>query len=286
MLGQSGGCLNILECGVWKITHFRITAKGDCLFLILLFCGLPQAVLSTSQGASLDAQGPLRIDAYSATRNQRNQPRITYPKQARQLHINGKVEIELGVSAKGGVISERVISGPPELRQAAIDAFKKVKYNPFLRDGKPSVALVRAIIAYESDNRTAFELNSEPLEVGDDSTGRLTDYVEILSDTQGVDFGRYLRRILWDLRTNWYQVAPAEMGVKKGAVSIEFFITRYGKIGGMKLMAESGSVPFDRAVWAAIMASDPLPPLPQAFGGASLTLRLRFLYDRNKAGLK
>jgi TonB family protein len=264
--------------------HIRSTAKTDFLFaLIALFSGLLQAVSSPSQTASPDAQEPLRIDAYTGTKNQRDKPRATYPKQARPLHIDGKVELELTVSPKGGVLSERVISGPPALRQAAIDAFRKVKYNPFLRDGKPTIALVQAIIAYESDKRAAFELNSEPLGAEDVSTaamdGRHADYAEILSDTQGVDFGRYLQRVLRDVRANWYQMIPEAMEMKKGTVSIEFSVTKYGKIGGMKLAAESGTVPLDRAAWAAIAASDPFPPLPDAFGGADLILRFRFYYN-------
>ena len=58
---------------------------------------------------------------------------------------------------------------------------------------------MQAIIVYESDKRAAFELNSEPLGAKDVSTtatdGRHADYAEILSDTQGVDFGRYLQRV-------------------------------------------------------------------------------------------
>jgi hypothetical protein len=71
---------------------------------------------------------------------------------------------------------------------------------------------VQAIIVYESDKRAAFELNSEPLGAKDVSTtamdGRHADYAEILSDTQGVDFGRYLQRVLRDVRANWYQMIP------------------------------------------------------------------------------
>ncbi|MGB8990287.1 MAG: cell envelope integrity protein TolA [Candidatus Sulfotelmatobacter sp.] len=145
-------------------------------------------------------------------------------------------------------------------------------------------------MAYESDIRAAFELNSEPLEAEDVSTagsaGGHADYAEILSDTQGVDFGRYLQQVSRDVRANWYQMITEGMEMKKGTVSIEFSVTKYGKIEGMRLAAESGTVPLDRAAWAAIVASDPFPPLPDAFGGANLVLRLRFLYNPNKTDLK
>jgi hypothetical protein len=63
--------------------HIRSTAKTDFLFaLIVLFSGLLQAVSSPSQTASPDAQEPLKIDAYTGTKNQRNKPRAAYAKYA------------------------------------------------------------------------------------------------------------------------------------------------------------------------------------------------------------
>ena len=71
--------------------------------------------------------------------------------------------------------------------------------------------------------------------------------LEILSDTQGVDFGPYLQRILQDVRENWYHLIPESAEMKKGKLAIEFAITKDGKVADMRLVATSGDVALDRA---------------------------------------
>jgi TonB family protein len=123
--------------------------------------------------------------------------------------------------------------------------------------------------------------------LGTGARGRQYGALDILSDTQGVDFGPYLQRILHDVKENWYRAIPesALMG-KKGKLAIEFAITRNGQVAGMKLIATSGDDPLDRAAWAGITASNPFPPLPGEFTGPYLALRFRFYYNPDKADLQ
>jgi TonB family protein len=109
---------------------------------------------------------------------------------------------------------------------------------------------------------------------------------EILSDTQGVDFGPYLARILEDVRQNWYLLIPQSAEMKKGKLAIEFAITKEGKLADMRLMATSGDVALDRAAWGGITNSNPFPPLPTDFTGPYLALRFRFYYNPDKADLE
>jgi TonB family protein len=118
--------------------------------------------------------------------------------------------------------------------------------------------------------------------LGTGAHGRQVGNLEILSDTQGVDFGPYLQRILRDVRVNWYNAIPESAQMKHGNLIIEFAITKDGKVAGMKLVATSGDIPLDRAAWAGITASDPFPPLPSEFGGPFLALRFRFYYNPTK----
>src|SRR5579862_1412954 len=100
--------------------------------------------------------------------------------------------------------------------------------------------------------------------------------LEILSDTQGVDFGPYLDRVLQAVRMNWYAIIPEEARpplMKKGKVAIEFVILKDGKIAGMNLRAGSGDTALDRAAWGGITASVPFAPLPGEFHGPYLALR-------------
>jgi len=106
--------------------------------------------------------------------------------------------------------------------------------------------------------------------------------LDVLSDTQGVDFGPYLSRIVAVVRMNWYNLIPEEARppmLKKGKVAIEFAILPDGKVAGMRLMGPSGDVALDRAAWGGITASNPFSPLPSEFHGPYLALRFSFYYN-------
>ena len=113
--------------------------------------------------------------------------------------------------------------------------------------------------------------------------------LEVLSDTQGVDFGPYLQRVVFIVKRNWYNVIPeAAMPpiLKRGRVSIEFAILKDGKIGGMRLVSQSGDISLDRAAWSGITASNPFPPLPTQFTGPYLALRFHFFYNPDKRDMQ
>jgi TonB family protein len=102
--------------------------------------------------------------------------------------------------------------------------------------------------------------------------------LEILSDTQGVDFGPYLTDVLNRVRTNWYARIPSGAAAKIGNLAVKFAIQKDGKITDLKQVASSGDAALDDAASTAIIASSPLPSLPAQFTGQALDLRIRF-YD-------
>ncbi len=121
------------------------------------------------------------------------------------------------------------------------------------------------------------------------SNARVQGNLEVLTDTQGVDFGPYLSRVLDAVRRNWYNLIPEEARpplLKKGKVSIEFVITKDGKVAGMNLRGPSGDVALDRAAWGGITASAPFAPLPTEFHGPYLGLRFHFYYNPGKGDLE
>jgi TonB family protein len=122
--------------------------------------------------------------------------------------------------------------------------------------------------------------------LGTGAHGRQLGALDILSDTQGVDFGPYLQRIVQDVRENWYHLIPESAEMKKGKLAIEFAITKDGKVADMRLIATSGDVALDRPAWGSITASNPFPPLPSEFNGPYLALRFRFYYNPDKADLQ
>jgi TonB family protein len=111
---------------------------------------------------------------------------------------------------------------------------------------------------------------------------RQSGAVDILSDTQGVDFGPYSKNVVQSVRENWYHLIPESAERKKGKLVIEFAITKHGQINNMSLVASSGDVALDRPAWGSITASNPFPALPEEFTGPYIKLRFRFFYNPDK----
>lgn len=117
-----------------------------------------------------------------------------------------------------------------------------------------------------------------PLHPGAGSGG-----VQVLSDTQGVDFSSWLLRWHRETERTWDPLIPAEVNppiYKKGAVVIRFKVLPNGRImdGSMALEGRSGDSSLDRAAWGALVGSN-YPPLPHEFHGPYLELRAIFLYN-------
>jgi TonB family protein len=101
--------------------------------------------------------------------------------------------------------------------------------------------------------------------------------------------GRASSRVLQAVRMNWYNLIPEEARpplLKKGKVSIEFAITKEGKVVGMTLRGPSGDVALDRAAWGGITASNPFAPLPPEFHGPYIALRFHFYYNPAKGEIE
>ena len=107
--------------------------------------------------------------------------------------------------------------------------------------------------------------------------------VEVLSDTQGVDFSGWLQRWHYETERTWDPLIPDEVNppiLKKGQVLIRFKVLPTGRImdGSMMLEGRSGDTALDRAAWGALQGSN-YPPLPKEFHGPYLELRALFMYN-------
>jgi TonB family protein len=105
---------------------------------------------------------------------------------------------------------------------------------------------------------------------------------EILTPTEGVDFSDYMQRMLENVRRNWYAVMPqsALLG-DRGRVLLRFKIMSNGSVPNDDPAREmgSGKEPLDRAAVSAIRSSNPFEPLPPAFHGPFIEIRIMFLYN-------
>jgi len=60
-----------------------------------------------------------------------------YPLEAKQNHVQGDVLLRAVIGKDGRVDDLKVVSGPPELTEAAFGAVQQWRYRPFLLNGKP-----------------------------------------------------------------------------------------------------------------------------------------------------
>jgi TonB family protein len=82
-------------------------------------------------GAGVVAQTPAPQDhTIEVKRKVKSKVLPEYPVIAKQLHLQGKVKIEVTVAADGHVVSTKVMGGNPVLASAAIDAIKKWRFEP------------------------------------------------------------------------------------------------------------------------------------------------------------
>jgi hypothetical protein len=110
--------------------------------------------------------------------------------------------------------------------------------------------------------------------------------VQILSDTQGVDFNSWLNRWYYETYRTWDPLIPEEVNPpidKQGQVMIRFKVLPNGRLmdGSLVLEGRSGDVALDRAAWGALVGSN-YPPLPKDFHGPFLELRALFLYNERQ----
>jgi TonB family protein len=113
-------------------------------------------------------------------------------------------------------------------------------------------------------------------------SGSFGNGYEILTPTEGVDFSDYMHRMLENVRRNWYAVMPqsALLG-ERGRVLLRFKIMANGNVPNDDPAREmgSGKEPLDRAAVSAIRSSNPFEPLPSAFHGPYIEIRIMFLYN-------
>jgi TonB family protein len=72
-----------------------------------------------------------------------------YPPQARAVGQHGVVVLEALVGADGSVKDVKVVSGPPLLRQSALDAVRRWKYQPFKLNGKAIAAQTQVQVEFK-----------------------------------------------------------------------------------------------------------------------------------------
>jgi TonB family protein len=146
----------------------RLPICAICLFAVLPASAFAQDQ-SSSQGSpaatsqSQNATKTLRVggNVMQAQISKMVQP--VYPNVAKEAHISGTVVLHATVGTDGKIEDLKVISGPPLLLQAAMDAVRQWEYKPVLLNGEP--------VRVDTTISVVFTLGSDSAEQADQSSG-------------------------------------------------------------------------------------------------------------------
>lgn len=116
---------------------------------ILRIITLSIAMLALGAASPIQADEAKKVSQAEALRNVVTRVQPDYPATARQLRIQGIVELQIVISDTGAVEEVSIVSGNPMLTRPAVEALRKWKFTPFTADGKAIRAQTQLSVAFK-----------------------------------------------------------------------------------------------------------------------------------------
>jgi TonB family protein len=165
-------------------------------------------------------------------------PQAVYPWEAREKQLQGQVWLKIGVSESGDVDHVEIISGDPVLARAAVDAAKKWKFKPFIKNGKPVSVYTKMPFSFAFSENVREEKEppspakeSLPSAIPPASAGVAVRTPQRVRVAQGVTTGLLIRRV--------QPVYPPEARLAgvEGTVVLQATISKEGRITDLKVIS-------------------------------------------------
>jgi TonB family protein len=138
------------------------------------------------------------------------------------------------------------------------------------------------LLSFQIVATPTFPGKNVPQESGSVRKGYVAGAIQMLSDTQGVDFNYYLRDVYLSVKKRWFSRMPASVAEgEKGTNTLEFHILQDGTIPkeSVKMVLSSGKSDFDASSFQAIREAAPFSHLPEKFPQPFIVLRFTFYYN-------
>ena len=106
--------------------------------------------------------------------------------------------------------------------------------------------------------------------------------MEVLTPTEGVDFGPYLHSMYVSVKKKWLANMPASVASgQRGRNSVQFRILRDGSIPKdyLNIVSSSGRNELDEASLRAVRDAAPFGRLPEKYSADYIELRFSFSYN-------
>jgi TonB family protein len=112
--------------------------------------------------------------------------------------------------------------------------------------------------------------------------GQVQDFGPLQFDTKGVEFGPWIRRFVSQVRRNWF--VPYAAMTMRGRVVITFNVHRNGMLTDVTVIRPSEIESFNTAAVNALLASNPVTPLPPEYPDDKAFFTVTFFYNENPPG--
>jgi protein TonB len=97
-------------------------------------------LMAVASGYAIAQDAGLKVSGADAMKAATSKVQPEYPAVAKQLHLEGTVEVEVHITEAGAVDSAKPLAGNSLLAKAAVAATMQWKFTPFTADGKPVAA--------------------------------------------------------------------------------------------------------------------------------------------------
>jgi len=91
----------------------------------------------------------VRVTAADALKAAVKKAQPEYSPMAKQMRVQGDVEVEVKISDAGGVDDVKVVSGNPLLTQPVVRSLKDWKFTPFQQEGKAAPAVTNLRFSFK-----------------------------------------------------------------------------------------------------------------------------------------
>ena len=112
--------------------------------------------------------------------------------------------------------------------------------------------------------------------------GKAACAIEMLTDTDGVNFNSYLREVYSSVKKRWFANMPPsiEKG-QQGQNTVQFHVLQDGSVpkDSLEIVSSSEKSDFDAASMQGIREAIPFNHLPEKFSQPFIVLRLTFYYN-------
>jgi protein TonB len=109
----------------------------------------PVIALAVFAACGFAQDAPKKVTRAEAFSDVVLKPQPEYPSMAKQLHVEGTVELEALITETGAVGKVTIVSGNPMLTAPSVECIKKWKFKPFMAEGKAITVLAPITLNYK-----------------------------------------------------------------------------------------------------------------------------------------